>query len=713
MLAQLGIDRDNPDYAALSMGNQILGGGFGTRLMSEVRESQRRAVLVGQNQFGVVLGRGQLILAYKNGAPLRLKDVAEIVDASLCVLTVWFAYCLRLDDWVILEGVEWLPAIVSLLVAIPIFIVLGLYRAIFRYAGLSAFMTVVKAVAIYALAFMTIFTAISVPGVPRTVGILQPLLLLIAIGLSRMWTRYWLGNAYQRLLNRNQLAKVLIYGAGASGRQLAGALANSAELNVVGYLDDDRNLHSSIMGGLPIYDPADLPALAMSGEIKGVLLALPNATRQRRNEILEDMRKARVTVRTMPDLTALAQGRVAVSDLRELDIEDLLGRNVIAPDRALIEKNIRGKVVMVTGAGGSIGSELCRQILKNGPSALLLVEQSEFGLYAIHGELEKSAVAAGYTDIRIIPFLASVRDSQRIRQIMEAWRPKTVYHAAAYKHVPLVEYNPVEGIRNNVLGTQIAAEAARDYGVEHFVLISTDKAVRPTNIMGASKRLAEMVLQAMDADRKSGADSTNFAMVRFGNVLGSSGSVVPLFRQQIRDGGPITLTHPEITRYFMTIPEASQLVIQAGAMSGGGDVFLLDMGEPVRIADLARRMVELSGLTVRDADEPDGDIELEITGLRPGEKLYEELLIGDDPQPTSHPRIMQAKEDFLPWPELSKRLSALEAALNENDIPLARALLEKLVSGYAPSSEVVDLVYRERETDLAIDRPDLDNAVPL
>lgn len=641
------------------------------------------------------------------------RALALLVDASLCVLTVWFAYCLRLDDWVILEGVEWLPAIVSLLVAIPIFIVLGLYRAIFRYAGLSAFMTVVKAVAIYALAFMTIFTAISVPGVPRTVGILQPLLLLIAIGLSRMWTRYWLGNAYQRLLNRNQLAKVLIYGAGASGRQLAGALANSAELNVVGYLDDDRNLHSSIMGGLPIYDPADLPALAMSGEIKGVLLALPNATRQRRNEILEDMRKARVTVRTMPDLTALAQGRVAVSDLRELDIEDLLGRNVIAPDRALIEKNIRGKVVMVTGAGGSIGSELCRQILKNGPSALLLVEQSEFGLYAIHGELEKSAVAAGYTDIRIIPFLASVRDSQRIRQIMEAWRPKTVYHAAAYKHVPLVEYNPVEGIRNNVLGTQIAAEAARDYGVEHFVLISTDKAVRPTNIMGASKRLAEMVLQAMDADRKSGADSTNFAMVRFGNVLGSSGSVVPLFRQQIRDGGPITLTHPEITRYFMTIPEASQLVIQAGAMSGGGDVFLLDMGEPVRIADLARRMVELSGLTVRDEDEPDGDIELEITGLRPGEKLYEELLIGDDPQPTSHPRIMQAKEDFLPWPELSKRLSALEAALNENDIPLARALLEKLVSGYAPSSEVVDLVYRERETDLVIDRPDLDNAVPL
>lgn len=641
------------------------------------------------------------------------RALALLVDASLCVLTVWFAYCLRLDDWVILEGVEWLPAIVSLLLAIPIFIILGLYRAIFRYAGLSAFVTVLKAVAIYALAFMTVFTAISVPGVPRTVGILQPLLLLIAVGLSRMWTRYWLGNAYQRLLNRSQLARVLIYGAGASGRQLAGALANSAELNVVGYLDDDRHLHGSIMGGLPIYNPTDLPALVVSGDVKGVLLALPNATRQRRNEILESMRKARVTVRTMPDLTALAQGRVAVSDLRELDIEDLLGRNVIAPDRALIEKNIRGKVVMVTGAGGSIGSELCRQVMKSGPSSLLLVEQNEFGLYAIHGELEKLAASAGYADIRIIPFLASVRDGERIRQIMEAWRPKTVYHAAAYKHVPLVEYNPVEGIRNNVLGTLITAEAARDHEVDDFVLISTDKAVRPTNIMGASKRLAEMVLQAMNADRKPGIASTNFAMVRFGNVLGSSGSVVPLFRQQIRDGGPITLTHPEITRYFMTIPEASQLVIQAGAMSAGGDVFLLDMGEPVRIADLARRMVELSGLTVRDEDEPGGDIELEITGLRPGEKLYEELLIGDNPQETSHPRIMQAKEDFLPWPELLKRFAALEAALGENDIPLARALLQKLVSGYAPSSEVVDLVYREREMDLTVEPPNLDNVAPL
>jgi FlaA1/EpsC-like NDP-sugar epimerase len=386
--------------------------------------------------------------------------------------------------------------------------------------------------------------------------------------------------------------------------------------------------------------------------------------------------------------------------MRELDIEDLLGRDIIAPDQELLDRNIRGKVVMVTGAGGSIGSELCLQILKNQPSNMLLVEQNEFGLYVILGELEKAAARKGI-ETRFIPLLASVRDADRMQQFMETWKPYTVYHAAAYKHVPLVEYNPAAGIKNNVMGTVVTAEAARANGVQNFVLISTDKAVRPTNIMGASKRLAEMVLQAMDADHPAGAGITRFSMVRFGNVLGSSGSVVPLFRQQIRDGGPVTLTHPDITRYFMTIPEASQLVIQAGAMATGGDVFLLEMGEPVRIADLARRMVELSGLTLRDEKNPGGDIDLEITGLRPGEKLYEELLIGDNPQPTSHPRIMRAREDFLPWPELKWRLAGLEKALDANDIPLAQALLKKLVHGYAPSGEISDLVFSERETDTA------------
>ncbi|MBB2755500.1 UNVERIFIED_ORG: FlaA1/EpsC-like NDP-sugar epimerase [Rhizobium aethiopicum] len=548
---------------------------------------------------------------------------------------------------------------------------------------------------------MTIFTALSVPGVPRTVGILQPFLLLIGIGLSRLGIRYWLGDAYQRILHQNMLAKVLIYGAGKAGRQLAAALTNSAELKVVGYLDDDPRLKGGVMGGLPIYDPSDLPVLAEALGVHNVLLALPSVSRQRRNEILEHIRKARVNVRTLPDLTALAQGRVAVSDIRELEIEDLLGREAVAPRQELLDKAMRNKVVMVTGAGGSIGGELCRQILRNAPSSLILIDQNEFALYNIDAELRKLAELYEHENLQIVPILCSVRDQDRMEHIIQSWRPQTLYHAAAYKHVPLVEHNAVEGIKNNVMGTLVAARAAHKYGVSNFVLISTDKAVRPTNVMGASKRLAEMVLQALAAESATDRLRTNFSMVRFGNVLGSSGSVVPLFRQQIKEGGPVTLTHREITRYFMTISEASQLVIQAGAMGEGGDVFLLDMGEPVRIADLARKMVELSGLTVRDENSPEGDIELSVTGLRPGEKLYEELLIGDNPETTEHPRIMKAREDFLFWPELLKKLNALNAALDRNDMIAARATLAELVSGYSSTGEVSDFALVGVETNTA------------
>ena len=629
------------------------------------------------------------------------RALALLVDSSFCVLTIWLAYCFRLNEWTVLTGVQWLPVFVSLCMALPIFIVMGMYRAIFRYANLAAFITVLKAIAIYGFAFMTIFTALSVPGVPRTVGILQPFLLLIGIGLSRLGIRYWLGDAYQRILHKNMLAKVLIYGAGKAGRQLAAALTNSAELNVVGYLDDDPRLKGGVMGGLPIYDPSDLPVLAETLGVHNVLLALPSASRQRRNEILEHIRKARVNVRTLPDLTALAQGRVAVSDIRELEIEDLLGREAVAPRQELLDKAMRNKVVMVTGAGGSIGGELCRQILRNAPSSLILLDQNEFALYNIDAELRKLAELYEHENLQIVPILCSVRDQDRIEHIIQSWRPQTLYHAAAYKHVPLVEHNAVEGIKNNVMGTLVAARAARKYGVSNFVLISTDKAVRPTNVMGASKRLAEMVLQALAAESATDRLRTNFSMVRFGNVLGSSGSVVPLFRQQIKEGGPVTLTHREITRYFMTISEASQLVIQAGAMGEGGDVFLLDMGEPVRIADLARKMVELSGLSVRDDNSPEGDIALSVTGLRPGEKLYEELLIGDNPETTEHPRIMKAREDFLFWPELLKRLNSLNAALDRNDMVAARAILAELVSGYSSTGEVSDLAFTGAETNTA------------
>ncbi|GAA6140478.1 nucleoside-diphosphate sugar epimerase/dehydratase [Hydrogenophaga sp. 5NK40-0174] len=617
------------------------------------------------------------------GIPRPAKRVIVLaVDAALCVLTVWLAYYLRLGDWVMLGNSNsfWQPkwAVAGALVlALPIFIVNGFYRAIFRYSGLTALVTVIKACAIYGVLYATIFTAISVEGVPRTVGIIQPILLLLTVGASRLLARFWLGGLYHNVLMQASLPKVLIYGAGNAGRQLAAAMSNSNEMRVVGFLDDDDRLHGHVLNGLPIYSPKDLESLVPALQIATVLLAIPSVNRRRRNELIEQMLKAHVQVRTLPSVSGLAKGTVSTSDLRELEIDDLLGREPVTPNHILLGKNIAGKNVLVTGAGGSIGSELCRQIIDLSPHTLVLVEQSEFALFEIHQELQSRHPQS---ETLLVPLLASVRDAKTMDEIMAAWKPETVYHAAAYKHVPLVEHNPVEGIRNNTLGTKVTAEAAARHGVADFVLISTDKAVRPTNIMGASKRLAEMVLQAMADDGKY--SGTRFSMVRFGNVLGSSGSVVPRFRQQIRDGGPITLTHPEITRYFMTIPEAAQLVIQAGAMAKGGDVFVLDMGEPVKIRDLAVRMVELSGLTVRDEDHPEGDIEIRVTGLRPGEKLFEELLIGDNPQSTPHPRIMKAHEEYLHMPQLQQALEQLNASLNAADLPAISAFLGNMVSGF-------------------------------
>ncbi len=621
--------------------------------------------------------------------------VALSVDLGLCVLTVWLAYYLRLGEFVALSGNALWAVAASVTIALPIFIVSGLYRAIFRYSGWPALLAVARAVGIYGMLYASIFTAIGISEVPRTVGIIQPILLLLFVGASRALARVWLGDQYQVILKQASRPKVLIYGAGATGRQLVSAIANSHEMQVVGFLDDDDRLHGHVLNGQPIYNPADLAHIVETLMISDVLLAMPGINRRRRNEILSQIRTARVSVRTLPSVIDLAQGKVNVSNLRELDIDDLLGREPVMPNHILLAMNIRGKAVMVTGAGGSIGSELCRQILAVGPAKLLLIEQSEFALYAIHQELE---ARLGDDKAVLVPLLASVQDGDRIREIMSTWHPETVYHAAAYKHVPLVEHNPAEGIKNNVLGTLSTAKAAAENGVSDFVLISTDKAVRPTNIMGASKRLAEMLLQALAAT----SPGTKFSMVRFGNVLGSSGSVVPKFRQQIRDGGPITLTHPDITRYFMTIPEASQLVIQAGAMAKGGDVFVLDMGQSVKILDLARRMIELSGLTIRDHDNRDGDIEIEITGLRPGEKLYEELLIGDDPKPTSHPRIMKAHEEFIRWEELEGKLDALAIALSVNDVGVIRLMMEKLVSGYRPSEDIVDWVYLEQEAEAQV-----------
>jgi FlaA1/EpsC-like NDP-sugar epimerase len=632
--------------------------------------------------------------------PRALKRlIVLLVDASLCVIAVSLAFYLRVGEWVSLsyhpEYKAMTPVWASLALAVPVFVAFGLYRAIFRYSGWPALVTVGKAVGLYGLVFMAIFTLVGVPGVPRTVGLIQPLLVLFLVGASRALARYWLGGLYLSQLRLGTLPKVLIYGAGSAGRQLANALANSYEMRVVGYLDDDDRLHGHVLNGLAIYSPQDLSGLVLSLGISDVLLALPTANRKRRNEILALMQQAKVSVRTLPSVMELAQGKVSTADLRELDIDDLLGRDSVPPNHILLGRNVTRKVVLVTGAGGSIGSELCRQILKLKPQSLLLVDQSEYALYEIHQELLDKVQALGEGAVQLVPLLASVRDAERMREVITTWSPDTIYHAAAYKHVPLVEHNPAEALKNNVFGTRTVAQLAAEHGVSDVVLVSTDKAVRPTNIMGASKRLAELVLQALAAE----PGKTTFSMVRFGNVLGSSGSVVPKFRQQIKNGGPITLTHPDVTRFFMTIPEAAQLVIQAGAMAKGGDVFVLDMGESVKIMDLAQRMIELSGLTERSEANPDGDIAIDITGLRPGEKLFEELLIGNDPQPTLHPRIMKASEERMSWADLQDSLNAMQVALDVNDVGVLRRMLEQLVSGYHPSGEIVDWVHLAQEAE--------------
>jgi FlaA1/EpsC-like NDP-sugar epimerase len=623
-----------------------------------------------------------------------------LVDTSFCVLSVWLAFYLRLGEFLTLSGPPMTAVAAAIILAIPIFVVSGLYRAIFRYTGMPAMVSLAQAIGIYGLLYASVFTAIGVEGVPRTIGIIQPMLMLVFVGTSRVFAKLWLGGIYQSRLKLATLPQMLIYGAGSAGRQLANAMTGSTDTRVVGFLDDDDRLHGHVLNGLPIFNPSDLPELVAQKNITDILMALPSISRQRRNAILADIAPLKVAVRTLPTMTDLASGKVTLSDVQDLDIDDLLGREAIKPNGLLLNRNTHQRTVLVTGAGGSIGSELCRQILNTSPKQLLLVEMSEFALYQIHQELQDLSA-----EVELVPLLASVCDEVRMHEIMDTWKPNTVYHAAAYKHVPLVEHNPAEGVRNNVWGTLTCAQAAARHGVQNFVLVSTDKAVRPTNIMGATKRLAEMVLQALAElnpaavaeGGRTPVTRTCFSMVRFGNVLGSSGSVVPLFRQQIKHGGPITLTHADITRYFMTIPEAAQLVIQAGAMGAGGDVFVLDMGQPVRIYDLASRMVELSGLSVRSEDNPEGDIEIAITGLRPGEKLYEELLIGDNPKATQHARIMQAHEEFLPWPLLEEKLQALNMAVGVNDVPMIRGFLQQLVKGYAPSGEVVDWVHLANE----------------
>lgn len=608
-------------------------------------------------------------------AAKRLVVVA--LDVVLALLATWIAFTLRLDTLHWPTGAQWWVYGLAPVLAVPVFVRFGLYRAIFRYTGQAALQATAQAVAVYGGVLLGILLWRQWPGVPRSLGVLQPLIFLLLVGSSRAVARFWLADLGKA--QKKEEGRLLIFGAGTAGVQTASALGISRQFVLLGFVDDDAAKVGRNINGVPVFAPADVPDLVARQGVTDILLALPSTSRERRNRIIESLRSVPVHIRTLPGLADLATGRVTVQDFKELDIEDLLGRDRVPPNTDLLARNLAGQVVLVTGAGGSIGSELCRQILAEQPRQLLLLDHNEFGLYNIHLELQGLCIAQGY-GAELVPLLGSVTNPRRLHEICRTYRPATVYHAAAYKHVPMVESNPAEGIANNVFGTLNMARAAADSGVTQFVLVSTDKAVRPTNVMGASKRMAELVLQALAA--QSGQGATCFGMVRFGNVLGSSGSVVPLFRGQLASGGPLTVTHPEVTRYFMTIPEAAQLVLQAGAMATGGDVFVLDMGEPVKIMDLARRMVELSGLTLRDEGNFGGDIEIVITGLRPGEKLYEELLTGDNPTPTAHPRIMKAHEDFLAWPELELQLQTLRRAVDNGDVAAIKAVLQTCVQGY-------------------------------
>jgi FlaA1/EpsC-like NDP-sugar epimerase len=558
---------------------------------------------------------------------------------------------------------------------------LGLYRAVVRYIGQHALGAVLAGIISNALLLAMLFQLASISDKGNLIFVYAIMALVTAGGL-RLVARMVL---FQR--HNGHKERVLIYGAGSSGRQLAQALLNGEQFHPVAFVDDDITLQRSTILGIHVGSPGQISAIIKSKNISRILLALPSASRARRREVLESLGNMPIPVQTVPGMSDIVDGSMRIDELQDVRIEDLLGRDPVEPKLKLMHANIKDKVVMVTGAGGSIGSELCRQIVQYEPKALVLFELSEFALYSIEQEL-RALVQDEKLDVELKPVLGNVQKQARVQAVMSKFGVQTVYHAAAYKHVPLVEYNVVEGVFNNVFGTWRAAEAAVAAGVETFVLISTDKAVRPTNIMGASKRLAELVLQGL-AIRQN---RTRFCMVRFGNVLGSSGSVVPLFREQIRNGGPITVTHPEIIRYFMTIPEAAQLVIQAGAMGKGGDVFVLDMGEPVRIADLARRMVHLMGLEVKDTQHPDGDIEICFSGLRPGEKLYEELLIGENVRQTAHPRIMAANEVSLNWKDMAELLRQLEHHCDHFAVERIVQLITEAPTGFSHSSAVCDLV---------------------
>ena len=605
------------------------------------------------------------------------RGIMMITDALILPLLLWGAYALRFSTLQPVVDDVWLfPA--AALISVAMLYVCGFYRSILRYLGSEAAWSIVTGMAasVITLAAMSYM----VPAeVPRSIFVIYWLLGTMYLGASRFLARRFLFRVMAGYLNRERVA---VFGAGEAGAQLVAALQSGRELNPVLVVDDDPGKQGSLLCGVPVVNRQGLQAKAKQGAVSTVLLALPTLPRHRRMALVNWLEQLDIRVQTVPTFNDIASGRARLDEIQDVAIEDLLGRDTVPPRLDLLSRCISGKHVLVTGAGGSIGSELCRQIVKLAPARLVLLEQSEVALYDIERELRGLIELSG-RDTTLVPMLGSVVNRGHVQRLCRENRIDTLYHAAAYKHVPIVEANPAAGVRNNIIGTLAAAEGAEAAGVKHFILVSTDKAVRPTNVMGATKRFAEMVLQTMAAR----GSETVFSIVRFGNVLGSSGSVVPLFRDQIRQGGPVTVTHPEVVRYFMTIPEASQLVIQAGAMAKGGEVFVLDMGEPVRILDLAQTMIRLMGLSVRDESNPEGDIEIVFSGLRPGEKLFEELLIGDASVRTEHEMIMQAHEETLSDSDVVTAMEAFRAALDRGQSEPLKALLRSYVNGYQPRQE--------------------------
>ena len=615
--------------------------------------------------------------------------ISIVIDISLCILCTWLAFYLRLEQFIKINDLANLTVIISITLAIPIFWLLGLYKNMLRFAGSSMVFSTVAAVLTYGLLYFSIIAIYGISDVPISIGIIQPILLLFGMVSSRIIIRYLFVNSFSFKKKSKNKKNILIYGAGSAGRQLLISLENNIEMKVVGFLDDNKQYHNQKIFGQTVFSPSKINELINLKNIEVVLLAIPSISRNKKNKIIDDLNKYKIIVKTLPSIQDIVDGKVSVSDIKDLNIEDLLNRDQVQPNSDLLSKNINSKVVLVTGAGGSIGSELCRQIIKLNPKKLILLELNEFALYKISEELKNQS-----QNLKIVTLLANVQNFSRVNALFETFKVDTVYHTAAYKHVSLVEENICEGVKNNVYGTYLIAKMAIQHNVSNFVLISSDKAVRATNIMGASKRLSEICVQSLY--HKYGKKNVKLAIVRFGNVLQSSGSVIPKFKKQIEQGGPVTLTDPEVTRYFMTITEASQLVIQAGAMCEACEVFVLDMGQSIKIKDLIYKMIKFSGLTVRDNETPDGDIEIKVIGLGPGEKLYEELLLGENPQRTYHKKIKKAQDPFIPFDKLKIDLDNLNILLDENKVIEVKNTLEKLIPSYQSNSKIVDHIFEEQ-----------------